>query len=157
MLTDVLTSAKDAAKVRHTEGDESYWSADGYSAGDKKHDGKKKKRLMDIAEFDFTFHVPGKAPRSPQCGGKAHGEEAEGEDYVPGCHSFEIEVGRSPEIILLQEVSAGGIGNYDGAKRAYEGSEKDTEGDKVLRAYPQGDEKADERTNQGADKAADRQ
>ena len=155
MLTDVLTSAKDAAKVRHTEGDESYWSADGYGTGDKEHDGQQNKCLLEIGELDFSLHMPGKAPGSPQCGGKAHGEEAEGEDYVPGCHSFEIEVGRSPEIILLQEVSAGGIGHYDGAKRAYEGSEKDTEGDEILRIYPQGDEKADERTDKGADKAAD--
>ena len=65
MFPYVLAFAEYAAQVRNAERYESYWSADGYGTGDKKHDGKKKKRLMDIAEFDFTFHVPGKAPRSP--------------------------------------------------------------------------------------------
>ena len=155
MLSYVSAPADDTAQVGNSERDEADGSADGYGTGDKEHDGQQNKCLLEIGELDFSLHMPGKAPGSPQCGGKAHGEEAEGEDYVPGCHSFEIEVGSSPEIILLQEVSARGIGHYDGAKRAYEGSEKDTEGDEILRIYPQGDEKADERTDKGADKAAD--
>ena len=157
MLTYVLAFAEYAAQVRNAERYESYRSADGYSAGDQEHDGKKKKRLMDIAEFDFTFHVPGKAPRSQQCGSKAYGKEAKGEDDIPRCHTLEIEVSRSPEIILLQEVSVGGIGHDDGAQGTDEGAEKDTEGDKVLRAYAQCDDKTDQGADKGTDETAHRQ
>ena len=58
---------------------------------------------------------------------------------------------------MFQEVSVGGIGHDDGAQGSDEGAEKDTEGNKVLRAYAQGDDKTDQGADKGTYETADRQ
>ena len=65
-------------------------------------------------------------------GDDSHCEQCEREDYVRGSDSFQAEIGSSPEVVLLEELSVRGIGDHDGAERADEGPEQDSEGDEVL-------------------------
>ena len=72
-----------------------------------------------------------------------------------GGHALEVEIGRTPEIVLLEQVAVGGVGHHDGAERADEGAEDDAEGDQVLRRDLQGHEEADDGADQRADEGAD--
>lgn len=107
-------------------------------------------------QLRFFLEVGGEFRCRADGGGDSHCEQCEREDYVWGSYSFHAEIGRSPEVVLLEELSVRGVGDHDGAERADEGPEQDAEGDEVLGIDLKGYEIADEGANQRADEAADR-
>ena len=66
-----------------------------------------------------------------------------------------MEVGRAPEVVLLEQVARGRVRDHDGAERADEGAEDDAEGDQVLRGDAQRHEEADDGADQRADERSD--
>ena len=157
VLADVVRLADDTAEVRHSQGDEPNRAADANRTGNQKHNHQQTHRLVDIGELNFPAVVPGQVAGAVKRSANADGKEHEGKDDVPGRNAFEIEIGRSPEVIFLHKFRGGRIGHHYGAKRAYEGAEEYAESDKVARGNLQGHEKADEGADQGADKTTHRQ
>ena len=148
MLADICALADDTAQIRHSKGDESYRTADGYRTGNQEHDRQKKQGLVHGTKFYLSFHMPGQRLRRQQCGGQAYCKQGERKEYVSCRNSFKVEVSGSPEIILLEKVSIRSIRNHYCSKGTDEGSEQNTEGNEILRAYLESHEEAYCRTYQ---------
>ena len=155
MLADICALADDTAQIRHSKGDESYRTADGYCTGNQEHDRQKKESLVHRAKLYLLFHMSGQRLRRQQCGRQAYCKQGEGKDYVTCCYTFKVEVSGSPEIILLEKVSIRSIRNHYRSKRADECAEQDTECNEILRTYLEGYEEAHCRTYQCTYEAAD--
>ena len=86
--------------------------------------------------------------------GKPGGKQAKRKYYVSGRDPFKPEVGRAPEVILLEQVSVRCIGYHDRAQRTDESTEQDSECDEALRINAKGYKKAHQSAYQSADKTA---
>ena len=157
MLADVGVLAEDAAQVGDAEGDKTDWSADAYGRSHEEHYHQEAKRLAEIGKLGFATEMARQVARPEERCGESGGEKAQGEHYVAGGHALEVEIGRTPEIVLLEQVAVGGVGHHDGAERADEGAEQDAESDEVLRGNLHGDDEANQRADQRADEASNRQ
>lgn len=121
-----------STQVRYSQGDESDGPAYTHRAGYQAHNRKQLKGFEIGRELRLFLEVGGEFRRRADGGDDSHCEQCEREDYVGGSDSFQAEIGRSPEVVLLEELSVRGVGDHDGAERADEGSEQDSEGDEVL-------------------------
>ena len=83
---------------------------------------------MQIGQFHFAFEVTRQDSGGPKSCSKSYSEQSQWKDYISGSNPFQVKVCRAPEIIFLQEIRIRGIGDHYGSKRAYEGAEKDAEG-----------------------------
>ena len=155
MLSDICALAEDPAEVRNSQRDETDRATDRYSAGHKEHDGKKQKCLVHIAELDFALHMACELSRCPDSGCQTDSKQYKREYYISCSDAFQIEVGGSPDVVLLEKVGIGRIGHYDGSKRTDKCSEEDSKGNEMLCADSQCDKEAYCGTYQCTDEASD--
>ena len=157
MLADVGALADDAAEVRHAQRDEADRAADAHRRGHQEHDHRQAHGLAPGGQLDLPVEMPRQVAVRADGERQAHAEQHQREEDVARGDALQVEVGGAPEVVLLEQVAGGGVGDHDGAERADEGAEDDAEGDQVLRGDPQGHEEADEGADERADEGSDGQ
>ena len=101
--------------------------------------------------------MAGKPFGLPKRHAEANGKQNQREDNVSRGNPFQTEVGGSPEVILLEMVTRGGVGHYDGSEGTDEGSEENAEGNELLGIDLEGNEEADDGADERADETAHRE
>ena len=132
MVPDVRLPADQAAQVGNAQGDETDRAADAHGAGHQAHDREQQQRLPQGGDLRLSPEMPGQQAGLAESRRHPDAEEHERENDVPCRHALQAEVGRTPEVILFQQVPGRGIGHHDGAQGADEGPEQDAEGERIV-------------------------
>ena len=154
MSAYVRALADDAADIWHSKRNKSYRAADAHCGGYKKHNHQQTDGFLQIAKLDLAAEMSRQLLVRGDCIGDADGKEHKCKCNIAACYALQLEVGGTPEVILLEQISCRSIGHNYSAERADECAEYDAKGNQILGRDFQCHDKAHQRAEERADKCA---
>ena len=151
MFADILAVTYRAAEIRNAKGYESYGSAYTYGRSHQEHYHQQAQCLMGSAQFRLAPEMRAELFVVHDGGCDTCRKQTEGEDDIPACHAFHLEIGRSPKVLLFQQIRVRCVGYDNGSERPDERAEDDTECNQILGGYFERHKEAHQCAYKGAD------